>query len=75
MPSSTRNAQTTAKRSFENVELRRVATDFDRLRVRANTRMSYGHHLVHVTDDKIVSFVKEENLSDNVSEIANNTVM
>ena len=35
--------------------------------------MSYGHHLVHVTDDKIVSFVKEENLSDNVSEIANNT--
>ena len=33
--------------------------------------MSYGHHLVYVTDDKIVFFVKEENLSDNVSEIAN----
>jgi len=66
MSSFAENAQTTAKRSFDNVEL---------CRVRANTRMSYGHHLVHVTDDKIVSFVKEENLSDNVSEIANNTVM
>ena len=34
MSSFAENAQTTAKRSFENVELRRVATDFDRLRAR-----------------------------------------
>ena len=43
MSSFTGNAQTTAKRSFENVELRRVATDFDRLGARGSLQHLHAY--------------------------------